>query len=61
MPKVWPDDIQVVMPYRQLESLLSAAADVKSLRLEVKRLTEQQAALRLQFVELMELFQEFCS
>ena len=61
MPKVCPDEFQVVMPYRQLESLLSAASDVKLLRLEVKRITEQQAALRLQFVELMELFQDLRS
>ena len=61
MPKVCPDDIQVMMPYRQLESLLAAAAETKLLRLEVKRITEQQAALRLQFVELMELFQDLRS
>ena len=58
MGKVSPDDIQVVISYKQLESLLQAAAEVRQLRLDVRRLSEQQSALRLQFIELMELYQD---
>ena len=54
MPETPNNDIQVMISYRQLESLLSAATEVKQLRYEVKRLQNQQAALRLQFSELME-------
>lgn len=54
MPESVGDDIQVMISYRQLESLLGAAREVKQLRYEVKRLYEQQAALRYQFMELMD-------
>lgn len=51
-------DIQVIIPYKQLEDLLQASVELKSLRVEVKRLTAQQAALRYQFIELMEKLKE---
>ena len=54
MPETPSNDIQVMISYRQLESLLSAATEVKQLRYEVRRLQTQQSALRLQFSELME-------
>lgn len=57
MAKKLPD-IQVLIPYKTLQELLSASDEVRSLRLETKQLREQQAALRLQFVELMERLKE---
>ena len=54
MPETPSNDIQVMISYRQLESLLSAATEVKQLRYEVRRLQTQQSALRLQFSELMD-------
>lgn len=51
-------ELQVLIPYKTLCELLDASEDVKQLRQEVKRLTDQQQALRSQFVELMEKFRE---
>lgn len=51
-------DIQVLIPYKTLQELLYASSEVDVLRLETKQLREQQAALRLQFTELMEKLRE---
>ena len=53
-----PLDPQVIIPYSTLCELLQASVELKKMRIEVKRLTDQQSALRLQFVELMERFRE---
>lgn len=53
-----PFDPQVIIPYSTLCELLQASVELKKMRIEVKRLTDQQSALRLQFVELMERFRE---
>lgn len=47
-------DIQVIIPYKQLEDLLQASVELKSLRADVKRLRGQVSALRYAFTELME-------
>jgi len=49
-----PQEVQVILPYKTLESLLEASVEVKKLRADVKRLNQQQAALRYQFLELLE-------
>lgn len=51
-------DLQVIIPYKDLQHLLNAAGEVETLRSEQKTLREQQAALRHQFTELMERFRE---
>ena len=53
-----PDSLQVIIPYRELVHLLNASQRVDSLDKKMERLLEQQAALRLQFYELMEAFRE---
>ena len=55
MPSKQPD-YPVLVPYKDLVRLLETSGDLALLRLEVARLTEQQAALRSQFTELMEQF-----
>ena len=52
------NDLQVIIPYRQLISLLNASQWVESLDKKMERVLEQQAALRLQFCELMEAFRQ---
>ena len=52
------NDLQVIIPYRQLISLLNASQRVESLDKKMERILEQQAALRLQFCELMEAFRQ---
>ena len=46
-------DIQVLIPYKQLEELLQASVELKSLRFEVKRLRDQVGALRSIMTEIM--------
>ena len=53
-----PDNLQVIIPYQQLISLLNASQRVESLDKKMERLLVQQAALRNQFTELMEAFRE---
>lgn len=53
-----PSEPMVLIPYKQLEELLKAAGEISQLRHEVKRLEAQHAALKGQFLELMELFRE---
>lgn len=47
-------DIQVIIPYKQLEELLQSGVELKALRVEVKRLREQVSAMRLMLIEIME-------
>ena len=47
-------DPQVIIPYSTLCDLLQASVELKQLRIEVKRLKDQQSALRLQFCEMLE-------
>lgn len=51
-------DPQVIIPYSTLCELLQASVELKKIRIDVKRLSDQQAALRGQFLELMEKFRE---
>lgn len=47
-------EIQVIISYKQLEDLLQAGTELKQLRLDVKRLREQNSAMRLMLCEIME-------
>lgn len=51
-------DLQVIIPYKDLQQLLSAAGEVETLRGEAKSLQDQMSALRHDFTTLMEMFQE---
>lgn len=51
-------DPHVIIPYSQLCDLLQASVELKKMRMEVKRLSDQQDALRGMFYELMERFRE---
>lgn len=53
MPET-PIEPQVIIPYSTLCELLESSVELKKLRIEVKRLQNQQSALRLQFIEMME-------
>ena len=53
-----PDNLQVIIPYQQLISLLNASQRVDALDKKMDRLMLQQAALRNQFTELMEAFRQ---
>lgn len=48
----------ILLPYSELQDLLKAAREIRLLRQEMKRLEAQHAALKGQFLELMELFRE---
>ena len=56
-----PDNLQVIIPYQQLISLLNASQRVDALDKKMDRLMLQQAALRNQFTELMEAFSKLMS
>lgn len=49
-------DPQIIIPYSQLCDLLQASVELKKMRMEVKRLSDQHAALKGQFLELMERY-----
>lgn len=51
-------DLQVVLPYKELLELLEASKQVKILSAQLAALLESQAALRGQFLELMEKYRE---
>lgn len=57
MPET-PLEPQVIIPYSTLCDLLQASVELKQLRIEVKRLKDQQSALRLQFLEVLEQFKD---
>lgn len=52
------DDLQVIIPYKQLMGLLDASQRVEVLEQKVDRVLVQQDALRCQIVELMEALRE---
>lgn len=52
------DDLQVIIPYKQLLSLLESSRRVESLDRKMELVLQQQAAMRLQFTELLEAFRE---
>lgn len=51
-------DIQVMIPYKTLQELLGASAEVELLRKENGKMRDEVSALRRQFTELMEKFKE---
>lgn len=50
--------IQVLIPYKDLENLLKSTSELTQLRLDLKRVQDQQSALWNRFAELMEVFSE---
>ena len=46
-------DIQVLIPYKQLEDLLQAGTELKALRADMKRYREQLGRLRGMIYEIM--------
>ena len=52
------EDLQVIISYKQLMSLLDAPRRVEYLDKKMDLVLQQQAALRLQFCELMETFRQ---
>ena len=51
-------DIQVLISYKDLQQLLQASEELDTIKKDNKSLHEQVAALRSQFVELMEVFRD---
>lgn len=51
-------DLQVIIPYKDLQQLLSAAVEVETLRKSNVSLQDQMSALRHDFTLLMEKFNE---
>ena len=54
MPEKSFDPQVIIPPYSTLCDLLQSSVELKQLRIEVKRLKDQQSALRLQFCEMLE-------
>ena len=54
-----PSEPMILLPYSELMELLEASKKVIQLTKDMKRLQEQQSALRYQFIELMERLREF--
>lgn len=52
MAKIEDSEFQVVLPYKRLCELLEASKKVEKLEREMKRLSEQQVALRSLYTEL---------
>ena len=52
-PQQQRPDIQVIIPYKQLEDLLQAGTELKALRAGGKRLKEQNARVRGMLYEIM--------
>ena len=53
-----PDNISVVIPYKDFEKLLKAASSYEQTNVKLQLLEQQLGALRSQFVELMDRFRE---
>lgn len=51
-------DLQVVIPYKTLVSLLAASEEIPVMKEKIELRDQQLAALRHQFTELMEAFGE---
>lgn len=58
MAKKLEDDLSVTIPLKRLERLIEAAEQTPELIRLVQQLTAQQAALRGQFLEVMEHLRE---
>ena len=58
MAKKQLPDLQVIIPYKDLQQLLGAAGEVESLKEDNVSLHDQLSALRNDFTTLMEMFQE---
>lgn len=52
------DNLQVIIPYRELVSLLNASQQVQALDRKMDRIIEQQNLLRGQFTELLQKFND---
>lgn len=52
------DDLQVIIPYKQLMGLLDASQKVEALDHKLERVLAQQDALRSQFTQLMDAFKQ---
>lgn len=50
-----PAEPMVLLPYSQLEDLLKASRELPEIRQEIRRLQAQHAALKGQFLEMMDL------
>lgn len=59
VPRKKLPEIQVLIPYKTLQELLMAAAAAEENKKEIVFLREQLSALRFQFTELMEVFQDY--
>lgn len=53
-----PDELQVLISYKQLSELLNASQRVEALEKKVDRVLDQQDALRCQFSQLMDTFRQ---
>jgi len=53
-----PSEPMLLLPYSEVMELLDAAREIKNLVKQIKRLEQQQAALRGQFFELAERLRE---
>lgn len=53
-----PDDLQVIISYKQLTELLNASQRVEALDKKVDRVLLQQDAFRCQLIELMDAFRQ---
>jgi len=53
-----PVEPQVIIPYSTLCELLQASVELKKMRMEVKRVSDQQARLKGQFLEMMDKLRE---
>lgn len=58
-PRKRMPDVQVMVPYKTLEKLLLAAAVAEENQKEISFLRQQISALRFQFTELMEIFNDY--
>ena len=53
-----PNDLQVLIPYKQLDALLTAARELEKLRYEVQRCYDQLDAVRRIQTETMDKYNE---
>lgn len=53
-----PHDLYVLIPYKELDALLTAAREVEKLRFEVRRCYEQLDAVRCIQTETLEKYRE---
>lgn len=53
-----PIDPQVIIPYSTLCELLQVSVELKKIRMEVKRLSDQHVMMKGQLLEVMETIRE---